>query len=451
MSTLSTSTWAISERGVKPCQGIEDGYLAGCEIIKSDVNLDNTGITIGDIMARHPTDARTGQPLTAAQLQELYDRTEYEDRIILPDRVIAMTEDLFAHLLKTGGPEQKTIIFCARDRHADDVATALNNLYAAWCAANGQARADPYAFKCTAASSGADYIADLRGSTRRHFIATTVDLLTTGVDVPNIRNIVFFRYVKAPMTFYQMVGRGTRLDPISGKLMFRVYDYTDATRLFGEAFLTAFTPPPAPKETEENEEGDGPPRPPTPIVQVAGFDVHVTEAGRYIVTEVDGKAMPVTIEQYKERLTARLVAGAPTVEAFRGQWIDPPQRQALLESLPDGPRSASLVRVLDEMQACDLYDVLADLGYGLAPHTRADRAESFLYKHKEWLASLPAATAATLSALAAQFANGGTDGLENPHVFQTPSVMKAGGRAALAILGSPADLLRTTKERMFAA
>jgi len=429
-------------------QGIEDGYLAGCEIIKSDVNLDDTGITIADILARHPTDARTGQALTGAQLQEIYDRTQYEDRILLPDRVLAMTEDLFAHLLATGGPEQKTIIFCARDRHADDVATAMNNLYAAWCAEHGKTRADPYAFKCTAASGGAEYIADLRGSTRRHFIATTVDLLTTGVDVPNIRNIVFFRYINAPMTFYQMVGRGTRLDPISGKLMFRVYDYTDASRLFGKEFRTAFTPPPAPKEADEDDER--PARPLTPIVQVEGFEVHVTEAGRYIVTEVKGKAMPVTLEQYKERLTAKLVEGAPTVEAFRGQWVDPQQRQALLDSLPDGPRSASLVRVLEELQACDLYDVLADLGYGLAPHTRANRAESFLYKHKEWLVSMPVATAATLSALAAQFAYGGTDGLENPQVFQAPAVMRAGGRTALEAYGSPAALLRDTKERMFA-
>src|SRR5205809_972128 len=44
------------------------------------------------------------------------------DRLLLPDRVLAMCQDLFHYLLDTGGPEQKTIIFCARDRHADDVA-----------------------------------------------------------------------------------------------------------------------------------------------------------------------------------------------------------------------------------------------------------------------------------------------------------------------------------------
>ena len=235
-------------------QAIEDGYLAACEIQKGRVNLDDTGITKEEIIARNPVDAITGQPITAEQIEELYQRTQYEDRILLPDRVLAMCQDLFNYLLETGGPEQKTIIFCARDRHADDVAVCLNNLYANWCAENGKQRLDYYAFKCTAASSGNDQLPDLRASSRSHFIATTVDLLTTGVDVPCVRNIVFFKYLKSPISFYQMVGRGTRIDAPTGKLMFRVYDYTDATRLFGEDFITK--PP-------RTAGGDGPEPPPT--------------------------------------------------------------------------------------------------------------------------------------------------------------------------------------------
>jgi type I restriction enzyme R subunit len=61
----------------------------------------------------------------------------------------------------------------------------------------------------------------------------TVELLTTGVDVPAVRNIAFFRYMKSPISFYQMIGRGTRIDEPTGKLMFTVYDDTGATRLFG--------------------------------------------------------------------------------------------------------------------------------------------------------------------------------------------------------------------------
>ncbi len=436
-------------------QGIEDGYLAACAIVRRDIFLDNkrqtereSGIARGDLTGKRITDAVTGAPRTAAEAREAYVATSFEDRLLLPDRVDAMARDFFDNLLATGGPEQKTIIFCARDAHADAVATALNNLYADWCARLRRPRLEPYAFKCTAASGGAGYIADLRGSSRHHFIAATVDLLTTGVDIPSVRNIVFFKYVHSPIAFYQMVGRGTRLDPISGKLMFRVYDYTDATRLFGHAFLTRYEAPPKSGDIPGEGPGVDPPPRDNPI-QVHGFTVHVTDAGRYIVTTVDGKAMPITVEEYEERLTAALVAEAPTLDAFRARWVAPSARRDLLGGLPDGGRSAPLVRALREMDAYDLYDVLAELGYGLDPRTRRERAEAFGYKNRDWLSSMPPATAATVQAIAAQFVRGGTEELEHARIFQLDAVRDAGGIDALRLAGKPADVLMRTKERLF--
>ncbi len=426
-------------------QAVEDGYLAACDIQKGRVNLDDTGITKADIIARQPVDATTGQALTPEQIDDLYVRYQFEDRILLPDRVLAMCQDLFRYLLDNGGPEQKTIIFCARDRHADDVAVCLNNLYAAWCANHGKQRLAYYAFKCTDASSGNDQLPDLRASSRSHFIATTVDLLTTGVDVPCVRNIVFFKYLKSPIRFYQMVGRGTRIDVPTGKLMFRVYDYTDATRLFGGDFITK--PPP-------NGGGGGPPPPPPPpepTISVEGFDVQITDAGRFIVADVDGKAMPIPIEEYKARLAARLVQEVKTLDDFRTRWIDPPARQELIDALVTSGYSPALVRMVDEKQDYDLYDVLAELGWGLNPRTRHDRALAFTYKHEGWINALPGKAAATIRAIASQFDRGGTESLENQQIFQTPEVKAAGGLKALQAAGNPRELLTETKSRMFAA
>ncbi len=123
----------------------------------------------------------------------------------------------------------------------------------------------------------------------------------------------------------------------------------------------------------------------------------------------------------------------------------------LLEALPDGARSALLVRTLDDLEACDLYDVLAHLGYGLAPRTRLERAAAFTYKHETWLGGMPRQSAETLRALAMQFGRAGTDGLENPHIFDTPDVQRTGGLSVLRSLGRPADVLRETKTRIFAA
>jgi hypothetical protein len=79
---------------------------------------------------------------------------------------------------------------------------------------------------------------------------------------------------------------------------------------------------------------------------------------------------------------ARLVEEAPTLETFRGRWIAPAERREMLGRLPDAGRSAILVRTLEQMTDYDLYDVLAELGYGLAPRTRVRRADAFTYKHR---------------------------------------------------------------------
>lgn len=429
-------------------RAIEDGYLAACEIQAGRVNLDDTGITKDEIIARNPVDAITGQPLTAQYFYDLYQKHQFEDRILLPDRVLAMCRDLFKYLLDTGGPEQKTIIFCARDRHADDVAVCMNNLYAKWCADNGKQRLDYYAFKCTAESNGNDQLPDLRASSRSHFIATTVDLLTTGVDVPCINNIVFFKYLKSPISFYQMVGRGTRIDLPTGKLMFCVYDYTDATRLFGKEFLTK---PPTSGGEGPGPEPSPPPPPPDPTISVEGFEVFITPAGHSILGVEDGREIKIPLDVYKARLATRLVQEVHTLQDFRDRWIDPPSRQELIDILVSSGFSPTVVRTVDDKQAYDLYDLLAELGWGMNPRTRHDRTMAFTYKHEDWINALPDQAATTIRAIASQFDRGGTEGLENPQIFQTPEVKAAGGLAALKAAGKPSDLLRETKTRMFAA
>ncbi len=437
-------------------QGIEDGYLALMEIRKNDIFLNGyreseavTGLARSDLEDKTLQDALTGEALTVDEARDSYDAAAFEGYLMIPERVEKMCRDLFQHLLDTGGPEQKTIIFCARDAHADDVAIEMNNLYARWCSLEGRAQAHVYAFKCTAASGGNDFLPDFRGNSAHHFIATTVELLTTGVDVPPVRNVVFFRYVGSPIAFYQMVGRGTRLDPATRKLMFRVYDYTDATRLFGERMKTTLG--------GGGEGGDcgpcngGPGDPPRTIV-VHDMDVRVTNAGTYIMTTDDqGRETPVTLDEYKQRLAARLLEEIPDLDDFRNTWIAPQQRRAMIDRLPDGGRAPLIVRHLDYTDAYDLYDVLADVGYRQPPRTRSGRVEAFSDHNRRWLTDMPDVTENTVRAIASQFARGGTDDLESPQIFSTPDVASAGGIAALRQFGKPAELVTETKRRIFSA
>ena len=432
-------------------QGMEDGYLAACRIRKSSVNLDETGITEEEIMARNPRDPETGELLSPDEVRASYDKYDYERLLMLPDRVRGMCKVLFDALLASGGPEQKTIIFCARDSHADAVATEMNNLYAAWRQQQGDSRgpgAGPYAFKCTAAVDGNQQLPDLRNATRHHFIATTVELLTTGVDVPCVRNIVFFKYVRSPISLTQMIGRGTRIHEETDKLMFTVHDYTDATDLLGE-----------PLETRRPTPREGPAEPAPPIsgegseyVEVEGFEVYITPTGNYVMEEQDGKMTRVSAVEYRKRLAEKLVQEVKTLEDLRQHWVATPKRVSLLERLRQNGCSPEALRVLQEMQDYDLYDILAELGFGMAPRTRADRAAAFDYKHKEWLNQLPRQPAAVIKAFVRQFERNGIDELENPQIFEVPAVRQAGGLEALQEAGDASgELVREAKQRIFTA
>ncbi|HOM27181.1 MAG TPA: DEAD/DEAH box helicase family protein [bacterium] len=421
-------------------QGIEDGYLSACEIVRREVNLDIRGVSRKDIEVRGAKDAITGQPIKADEIREQYEANSFEDIIQLPDRVKAMCKDLFEMLLQTGGPHQKTVIFCVRDTHADAVASEMNNLYADWCTKNGQKRLEPYAFKCTAAVGGSQYIADLRGSERSHFIATTVDLITTGVDVPILRNVVFFKYVRSPIAFQQMMGRGSRIHLPTNKLMFRVYDYTNATRLLGKEPLPPPTSTPEPPGEGRKEK----------IIRVEGFDVRVNPAGTYIVTKVGDKMGMVTIEEYSQMIASNLTKKVKTLDELRERWIDPLKRDELINYLPDDGRGLRLIRKLTKRQDYDLYDILAEIGFGVAPKSRKERVDALEYKHSDWLSSFPEKTKATLLALSKQFEKGGIEELENPYIFNAPEVVKAGGIESLKMLGEPKDIIFETKRRLFA-
>lgn len=424
-------------------QGIEDGYLAACEIIRRDINLDISGVSRKDIEILGAKDAITGQPISPDETREIYEAETFEDKIQLPDRVKAMCKDLFDMLLETGGPYQKTVIFCTRDTHADAVASEINNFYADWCTKNNQKRLEPYAFKCTAAAGGSQYIADLRGSEKSHFIATTVDLITTGVDVPILRNVVFFKYVNSPIAFQQMLGRGSRIHTPTNKLMFRVYDYTNATRLLGKSFTVKPAPSREPGEPEKEEKER--------IIRVEGFDVHINPAGKYIVTKVGDRIGAVTVEEYKQMIAASLTEKIKTLDELCSIWIDPQKRMELIEMLPDNGNGLRLLQELTGRKDYDFYDILAEIGFGVAPKSRMERADAFEYKNSAWLRSFPQETRNTLIALANQFKKGGIEELENPYVFSITAVKKAGGLEALKILGEPQNIIMETKRRLLAA
>jgi type I restriction enzyme R subunit len=441
-------------------QGVEDGYLAPPDIEQYDLFLERQGtrapqpervrgVRREDLDGGKLTELLTGRRAVAEDVSLYNSGAALEQRLILPDRIEAMCAHLFDRLCATGengDPRQKTIVFCASDHHADRVAITLNNLYSAWVKARpGVKKARKFAFKCMASSEGQRLIPDFRGRADSWFIATTKDLLSTGVDVPRVRNIVFFRYVHSPILFTQMVGRGTRIHGESGKLAFRLFDYTGATALFGQEFITL---PPS-----SGEGGEGPPPPPPrPRIKATGVSVAVEEAGHFTVATVDGRTVRVTWQEYEDRLIARLLAAVPTLEKFRACWLEGESRHELLAALAAENLLPSAVQSRRAMHDFDLYDVLATAAYGVPARTRAQRAALVTDTARTaapWLIRLPQPTATVIRAIARQFERGGTEALDSDQLFHTPEVEAAHGLAALRQGGEPSELLRLTRETLF--
>ena len=315
-------------------QAQEDGYLAACEIVKRKADIDRRVFAKEEILKAGVKDIRTGRPLTEADLTKAeYTGKDFDDELFIELRTPAMCEDLFRLLCANGGPEQKVIIFCNREIHADRVAMQMNNLYARWCKEHNQTPKDHYAFKCMGGpNNGAEMIEPMRGSGERAFIACTVDLLEAGVDIERLNAVVFFRYLQSPIKFYQMVGRGARIHEETQKYKFWLYDYTDVTRLFGTDFITR---PPRPRGGGGDDGGGGiivdppwpPPEPPS-VAEMGGHWVTVTPQGRFILTSRAGRDTPIPVDEYRREVIQRVVSEAHNLDEFRRLWIETQKRRS---------------------------------------------------------------------------------------------------------------------------
>jgi len=435
-------------------QAQEDGYLAACEIIKRKADIDKRTFTKAEILASGVKDIRTGRPLTEADLtKKEYTGKDFDNELFIELRTPAMCRDLFALLCQNGGPEQKVIIFCTREIHADRAAMQMNNLYARWCREKGRTPKDHYAFKCMGGpNNGADMIEPMRGSGERAFIACTVDLLEAGVDIERLNAVVFFRYLQSPIKFYQMVGRGTRIHEETQKYKFWLYDYTDVTNLFGTDFITR--PPRSDGGKSSGQTGglyDPPEQPSEPpsVGIVGGQYVVVDSLGRFILSRRNGRDTKIPVDEYRREVIRRVLSEADNLDEFRKLWIETQKRRNMINHLLGDNFSPEVIREIDQMTDFDLYDFFGHHGYHARALKRIERGNLYITGNDAWFGTMDGKAAFILKGLGHQFAQGGTEALETPTLWEVPEIKIAGGISALKILGEPAAVMHEAKERLF--
>ena len=340
-------------------RAIDDGYLVPYLLEERVTNIDKDGYTAED--------------------GTRYETKNFERDIIVPNRTEAIAKDLWDVFGKYNLRDEKTIIFCVNDTHAAKMAAELRKL-----------SGDPsYAARVTRSERNSHQLERnfaIVGSGKPR-VAVTVDLLTTGFDAPDVKNIVFVRPIKSSILYKQMKGRGTRLCEDVNKRYFTIFDYSGASALEDAEFDghpankqsgKLSDSKPKPKKSTDDE---GNPETPKPVAE--NVYVVMSETSRSI-SFGDGQWMPFDEYAEKSREFIQSVSTGSLSQLLE-IWIDKNSRQELREELGDQDIYPSAFRYYFDLPDVDDVDVLAKIGFQLHQiPTRSDRVMRFWEQESQW-------------------------------------------------------------------
>jgi type I restriction enzyme R subunit len=201
-------------------EAVIDGYLVDHDPpFKIETELSKKGIVWkkGEEVKIYKSD--TSEIKLATAPDEIKIEVDQFNRKVITKAFNRVVCDYLAKELDPASP-RKTLIFCANDAHADLVVDLLKKAFKRQYGTVD----DDAVIKITGTADKPLHLFRRFKNEQNPNVAVTVDLLTTGIDVPKICNLVFLRRVNSRILYEQMLGRATRLCPEVGKETFRVFD-----------------------------------------------------------------------------------------------------------------------------------------------------------------------------------------------------------------------------------
>jgi len=202
-------------------EGIEDGFLAPYKVVRVDLDIDAQGWR----PEKDQVDDN-GELID----DRIYNIKDFDRTIVIKNRTELVAQTITSYLQRTD-PMAKTIIFCNDIDHAERMRQALVNLNPEQVAKN-----DKYVMKITGDDEVGKAQLDNFINPKKAYpvIATTSELMTTGVDAKTCKLVVLDQNIQSMTKFKQIIGRGTRIDDRYGKLWFTILDFKKATELFAD-------------------------------------------------------------------------------------------------------------------------------------------------------------------------------------------------------------------------
>lgn len=444
-------------------EGIEDGFLAPYKVVRVDIDV--------DLQGWRPT---KGQIDNQGEVIEdrIYNQKDFDRTMVIDERTQLVAETITNYLKRTD-PMAKTIVFCNDIDHAERMRRAIANLNPEQMAKN-----DKYVMKITGDDELGKAQLDNFINPKKPYpvIATTSELMTTGVDAKTCKLVVLDQNIQSMTKFKQIIGRGTRIDDRYGKLWFTILDFKKATELFAdERFdgtpekVLVVTPTdiedddtdidgtdaiddPSDEDnpfdggelggdrghtqpdstgndgqTPEGEWSDDETRKVTKY-RVSGVSVSkVAERVQYY--DSDGKLVTESFKDYTRKTMAKQFS---SLDEFVKRWNDSDRKQAIIDELA---QEGIIWAALEEEVGKDMdpFDMICHVVYDQPPLTRKERANSV--KKRNYFTKYSDTAQTVLENLLVKYADVGVQEIESMQVLKVQPFNEIGSLSEIVKKG----------------
>lgn len=441
-------------------EGIEDGFLAPYKVVRVDLDV--------DLQGWRPTKGQVDKNGEVIK-DQIYNQKDFDRIMVIDERTDLVAKTISAYLKRTD-PMAKTIVFCNDIDHADRMRRALINHNPEQVKKN-----EKYVMKITGDDEIGKAQLDNFINPKKPYpvIATTSELMSTGVDAKTCKLIVLDQNIKSMTKFKQIIGRGTRIDDRYNKLWFTILDFKKATELFADE---DFDGPPVQvmktgageiidienKEFDEelgstnDDDADSGGHSDEDAAEGTGGDFTAggddwgeidtgDDENRYIKYHIAG----VTVRKIAERVQYYGTDGKLVTESFKDytrnavkqhftslddftrKWQDSERKQAIIDELAT---EGVIWEALEEEVGKDMdpFDLICHVVFDQPALTRKERANNV--KKRNYFTKYSDTAQTVLNILLDKYADGGVTELESIHVLKVKPLDE---------LGAPMEIVKT--------
>ena len=423
-------------------QGIDDGFLAPYRVVRVALNVDAEGW--------RPEQGKTDKDGNEVE-DRIYNQKDYDKNLVIEERTDLVAKKV-TEFLKGYDRYAKTIVFCVDIDHAERMRTALAKHNPDLVAENYK-----YIMQITGDNDEGKRELDnfINPEEKYPVIATTSELMTTGVDAQTCKVIVLDSNINSMTKFKQIIGRGTRINEEYGKLYFTILDFRNATDLFADSQFDGdpIRVKPVGEETDLGGIVDEEEQTIEPIIDIeTGAVIEITtpeirypdiDIPQVAINEprkkvyVNGVDVSILIsrelhfDQHGKPITTSLVdhtkeiisAKYASLDDFLNKWKSSDRKVAIIaELIEQGVMVDALYDAVEKQ--VDLFDLICHVAYDQPPMTRKERANNV--KKRNYFTKYGDQARKVLEALLDKYADQGIENIENINILTIPPISEIG-------------------------